>query len=156
MNKKAMNDMITKQVAEQVAKTHKQGLVITGISVAGVGLISILANRKMLKKQQLQVEEIKDAVASRDEDYQEVLSSISDNMANQDAERTQLLKDINENLKKQSEIFDRINFCFEQQDAFYEEQGAEESAVEDEITRIHKEVNEDIKKFDSSENQEEN
>ena len=67
MNKKAMNDMITKQVAEQVAKTQKQGLVITGISVAGVGLISILANRKMLKKQQLQVEEIKDAVASRDD-----------------------------------------------------------------------------------------
>ena len=122
MNKKAMNDMISKQVAEQVAKTQKQGLVITGISVAGVGLISILANRKMLKKQQLQVEEIKNGVASRDEDYQEVLSSITDNMANQDAERTQLLKDINENLKKQSEIFDRINFCFEQQDSFYEEQ----------------------------------
>lgn len=122
MNKKAMNDMITKQVAEQVAKTQKQGLVITGISVVGVGLISILTNRKMLKKQQLQVEEIKDSVASRDEDYQEVLSSISQNMAEQDSERTKLLKDINENLKKQSEIFDRINFCFEQQDAFYEEQ----------------------------------
>ena len=125
MNKKAMNDMITKQVAEQVAKTQKQGLVITGISVVGVGLISILTNRKMLKKQQLQVEEIKDAVASRDEDYQEVLSSISQNMAEQDSERTKLLKDINENLKKQSEIFDRINFCFEQQDAYYADQDSE-------------------------------
>lgn len=125
MNKKAMNDMITKQVAEQVAKTQKQGLVITGISVAGVGLISILANRKMLKKQQLQVEEIKDAVASRDEDYQEVLSSISQNMTEQDSERAKLLKDINENLKKQSEIFDRINFCFEQQDAYYADQDSE-------------------------------
>lgn len=122
MNKKAMNDMISKQIAEQVAKSQKQNLIITGISVAGVGLISILANRKMSKKQQDQVEAIKDAVDSRDEDYQELLSSITDNMANQDAERTQLLKDINENLKKQSEIFDRINFCFEQQDAFYEEQ----------------------------------
>ena len=125
MNKKAMNDMIAKQVAEQVAKTQKQGLVITGISVVGVGLISILTNRKMLKKQQLQVEEIKDAVASRDEDYQEVLSSISQNMAEQDSERTKLLKDINENLKKQSEIFDRINFCFEQQDAYYADQDSE-------------------------------
>ena len=125
MNKKAMNDMISKQIAEQVAKSQKQNLIITGISVAGVGLISILANRKMSKKQQDQVEAIKDAVASRDEDYQEVLSSITDNMANQDAERTQLLKDINENLKKQSEIFDRINFCFEQQDAYYADQDSE-------------------------------
>lgn len=138
MNKKQMNEMISKQIAEQVAKSQKQNLIITGISVAGVGLISILANRKMSKKQQDQVEAIKEAVASRDEDYQEVLSTISENMANQDAERTQLLKDINENLKKQSEIFDRINFCFEQQNAFYEEQ------------------KEDSEQSESSETQEEN
>lgn len=119
MNKKQMNEMITKQVAEQVSKNQKQNLLITGIGVLGMGLISACISNKMTKKHQDQLETIDRRLEYRDAEYQNFMENINDEMAKQDVERLQLLKDINENLKKQSDIFDRINFCFDQQDEFY-------------------------------------
>lgn len=139
MNKTQINEMISKQVEKQITKSQKQNLFITGIGVIGVGVIGIITNRKMLKEQHDQVENFADIISSRDEDYKEVLSAVTQSMLEQDAEREELIRDINANLKKQTEIFDRMNFVFEQQDAYYDEdEKAESSASEKETSESNK------------------
>lgn len=139
MNKTQINEMISKQVEKQITKSQKQNLFITGIGVIGVGVISIITNHKMLKEQHDQVENFADIISSRDEDYKEVLSAVTQSMLERDAEREELIRDINANLKKQTEIFDRMNFVFEQQDAYYDEdEKAESSAPENETLESNK------------------
>lgn len=155
MNKKQMNEMIrkqvTKQVSEQLEDIQQKNMITIGIGVLSVGLVSILANCKMKKKHKEQVEEINEILKSIDLDKNSENASTVDacNAAilNKFEQEASVFKDLNETLKKQSEIFDRINFAFDQLEECYEQEDCVDSK-EDQSESDKKHVD----KMDKSDN----
>lgn len=130
MKKELQN--LTKTVSENIAKSKNTSILIAGIGAVGAAALSAIITKAHSSKVDTEINELKEAISSRDDEYQDLLKNMSDQISRQNDERSDILKEINENIKKQSEIFDRINFCFEEQDLYYSEQDQEDNDIPEE------------------------